>query len=175
MTTIQDTSLRADFRERAKANGVPIAHLIGFKAEEIGEGRAVVTLAAGPKHANPMGTLHGGILCDIADSRTVVTPSSTLIPNCPQLGGYCLWPPGSKVLVLNRKREGQGVHVARRVCALSIQRLEGSRPAADAALWKLNGAKGRHRGASGLCGGGQQMTRRARKRAIAEKCCEESV
>jgi hypothetical protein len=38
MTTIQDTSLRADFRERAKANGVPIAHLIGFKAEEIGEG-----------------------------------------------------------------------------------------------------------------------------------------
>ena len=33
MTTIQDKSLRADFRERAKANSVSIAHLIGFKAE----------------------------------------------------------------------------------------------------------------------------------------------
>src|SRR5258708_1871856 len=43
------------------------------------------------------------------------------------------------------------------------------------ALWKLNGAKGRRRGASGLCGGAQQMIRRARKLAIAEKCCEESV
>ena len=31
-------------------------------------GRARIVLAAGPQHANPMGTLHGGILCDIADA-----------------------------------------------------------------------------------------------------------
>lgn len=43
------------------------------------------------------------------------------------------------------------------------------------ALCKLNGAKGRRRGGSGLCGGAQQMIRRARKLAIAEKCWEESV
>ena len=48
MTTTQETSLRSDFRERAKANDVPVARLIGFKAEKIGDGRATVSLAAGP-------------------------------------------------------------------------------------------------------------------------------
>jgi hypothetical protein len=42
-------------------------------------------------------------------------------------------------------------------------------------LCKLNGVKSRRRGVSELCGGAQQMTRRARKLAIAEICCEESV
>lgn len=68
MTITQQTSSRPDFRERAKANDVPVARLIGFEAERIGEGRAAVVLAAGPQHANPMGTLHGGIFCDIADA-----------------------------------------------------------------------------------------------------------
>jgi hypothetical protein len=53
MTITQETSSRPDFREQAKVNDVPIAHLIGFKAEEIGEGRAVVTLAAGPQRQIP--------------------------------------------------------------------------------------------------------------------------
>ena len=61
MTITQQTSSRPDFRERAKANDIPVARLIGFEAERIGEGRAAVVLAAGPQHANPMGTLHGGI------------------------------------------------------------------------------------------------------------------
>jgi uncharacterized protein (TIGR00369 family) len=80
MMNTPGTSPRPDFRERAKANDVPIAHLIGFNAEEIGEGRAVVTLAAGPQHANPMGTLHGGILCDIADAAMGMAFASTLTP-----------------------------------------------------------------------------------------------
>ena len=69
------------------------------------------------------------------------------------------------------------MHGAWRVCALSIQRLEGSRPGFRRmwALWKLNAARVRRRDAAGLRGGTQQMTRRARKRAIAEKCCEENV
>ena len=49
-------------------NSMPVAKLIGFELAEAGDGRAVVTLEAGPQHTNPMGTLHGGILCDIADS-----------------------------------------------------------------------------------------------------------
>jgi hypothetical protein len=55
------------------------------------------------------------------------------------------------------------VHRAWRVCALSIQRLEGSRPRLlrMRVLCKLNGAKGRRRGASGLRGGAEQMIRRA--------------
>jgi len=47
---------------------VPVARLIGFEAEKIGGGRAAVVLTVGPQHANPVGTLHVGILCDIADA-----------------------------------------------------------------------------------------------------------
>ena len=75
-----ESSLKSDFRTRAKANDVPIARLIGFATKEIGEGRAVVTLAAGPQHANPMGTLHGGVLCDIADAAMGLAFASTLAP-----------------------------------------------------------------------------------------------
>jgi uncharacterized protein (TIGR00369 family) len=70
-----------DFRTRAKTNDVPIARLIGFEAKEIADGRATVTLAAGPQHANPMGTLHGGILCDIADAAMGIAFASTLAPD----------------------------------------------------------------------------------------------
>lgn len=70
--------LRADFRTRAKTNDVAVARLIGFEAKEIADGRAVVTLATGPQHANPMGTLHGGILCDIADAAMGMAFASTL-------------------------------------------------------------------------------------------------
>jgi len=63
-----------------KVNEVPIARLIGFDANEIADGRAVVTLAAGPQHANPMGTLHGGVLCDIADAAMGMAFASTLAP-----------------------------------------------------------------------------------------------
>lgn len=45
-----------------------VAELIGFNVEEISDGRAVGRLQAGPQHANPMGTMHGGILCDLADA-----------------------------------------------------------------------------------------------------------
>ena len=70
----------SDFKTRAKANDVPVAHLIGFEAKEIAAGRATVTLAAGPQHANPMGTLHDGILCDIADAAMGIAFHSTLSP-----------------------------------------------------------------------------------------------
>jgi len=64
--------------ENVNMNDVPIARLIGFEANEIADGRAVVTLAAGPQHANPMGTLHGGVLCDIADAAMGMAFASTL-------------------------------------------------------------------------------------------------
>jgi len=58
----------------------PIAKLIGFEVVEIGEGRAIGSLQAGPQHANPMGTLHGGVLCDIADAAMGMAFASTLAP-----------------------------------------------------------------------------------------------
>jgi uncharacterized protein (TIGR00369 family) len=72
--------LKAGFKTRAKTNDVPVARLIGFEAKETADGRAIVTLAAGPQHANPMGTLHGGILCDIADAAMGMAFASTLAP-----------------------------------------------------------------------------------------------
>jgi uncharacterized protein (TIGR00369 family) len=76
----QERPLNSDFRERAKANDVPVARLIGFEAKDIAGGRATVHLAAGRNHANPMGTLHGGILCDIADAAMGMAFASTLAP-----------------------------------------------------------------------------------------------
>lgn len=72
--------LQPDFRERVRANDVPVARLIGFETKEFADGRATITLAAGPQHANPMGTLHGGILCDIADAAMGMAFASTLAP-----------------------------------------------------------------------------------------------
>jgi uncharacterized protein (TIGR00369 family) len=57
---------------------VPVARLIGFEAKDIAAGRATVVLAAGPQRANPMGTLHGGIFCDIADAAMGIAFASTL-------------------------------------------------------------------------------------------------
>jgi len=75
-----ESPLPSDFRARAKSDDVPIARLIGFHAQQIAGGHAIVTLAAGPQHANPMGTLHGGVLCDIADAAMGMAFASTLAP-----------------------------------------------------------------------------------------------
>jgi uncharacterized protein (TIGR00369 family) len=78
--SVQGIPLKLALRERARVNDVPVARLIGFEAKEIADGRATVILAAGPQHANPMGTLHGGILCDIADAAMGMAFASTLAP-----------------------------------------------------------------------------------------------
>jgi len=54
------------------------ARLIGFHCTEVDHGRAVFEMEAGPQHANPMGTLHGGILCDLADAAMGIAFASTL-------------------------------------------------------------------------------------------------
>src|SRR6267143_1162666 len=77
----REIPVEPDFRTKAKTNDVPVARLIGFETKEIADGRAVVTLAAGQQHANPMGTLHGGILCDIADAAMGMAFASTLAPD----------------------------------------------------------------------------------------------
>jgi len=59
-------------------SSTPIAELIGFTIGEVGDGRATASLQPGPQHANPMGTLHGGVLCDIADAAMGMAFASTL-------------------------------------------------------------------------------------------------
>lgn len=46
----------------------PIARLIGFTLTSVKPGEAVIEFQSTEAHANPMGTLHGGVLCDIADA-----------------------------------------------------------------------------------------------------------
>lgn len=58
----------------------PIAQLIGFVLTEVAPGRAVIELEAGPQHANPMGTLHGGVLCDVADAAMGMAYAAGLGP-----------------------------------------------------------------------------------------------
>jgi uncharacterized protein (TIGR00369 family) len=56
----------------------PIARLIGFRLTSVRHGEAVVELEASDTHANPMGSLHGGVLCDIADAAMGIAYASTL-------------------------------------------------------------------------------------------------
>lgn len=69
-------------RQRLEAGWVPpVARLVGFRLEAIERGKAKIVLEAGPQHANPMGTLHGGILCDIADAAMGMAYASLIEPS----------------------------------------------------------------------------------------------
>ena len=57
----------------------PVARLVGFTLVSVASGAAVFEMEAGPQHANPMGTLHGGILCDLADAAMGIAYASTLV------------------------------------------------------------------------------------------------
>ena len=63
---------------RGESPPAPVSQLIGFTMVRVEEGLAVVTLEVQRRHANPMGTLHGGILCDIADAAMGIAYASTL-------------------------------------------------------------------------------------------------
>ena len=54
--------------QRGELPPPPVATLIGFDIKSIEPGRVVMEMTAGPQHANPMGTVHGGVFCTIADA-----------------------------------------------------------------------------------------------------------
>lgn len=56
----------------------PVSKLIGFTLTSMQPGQAVIELETTDRHANPMGTLHGGILCDIADAAMGIAYASLL-------------------------------------------------------------------------------------------------
>jgi len=56
----------------------PIATLIGFTLTSAEPGHAVIELEATERHANPMGTVHGGVLCDIADAAMGIAYAARL-------------------------------------------------------------------------------------------------
>jgi|SRR5882724_3726660 len=56
----------------------PVATFLGITFISQSDGNAVAEFRAGAQHANPMGTLHGGILCDLADAAMGIAFASTL-------------------------------------------------------------------------------------------------
>jgi uncharacterized protein (TIGR00369 family) len=77
------------FRKAAETGQIPegsrfiypptIAKTLGFRLIEVGPGTATMELAADTEmHANPMGTIHGGVLCDIADAAVGVAHATGL-------------------------------------------------------------------------------------------------
>ena len=56
-----------------------IAKTLGFRLIEVGRGTATMELMADTEiHANPMGTIHGGVLCDIADAAIGTAHATSL-------------------------------------------------------------------------------------------------
>jgi uncharacterized protein (TIGR00369 family) len=56
----------------------PVSRLIGFELKSAESGHAVFEMEADERHHNPMGTLHGGIYCDLADAAMGFAYASTL-------------------------------------------------------------------------------------------------
>src|SRR5437660_2168650 len=56
----------------------PVGRLLGFVLKAIEPGHAVFEMETDERHHNPMGTLHGGIYCDIADAAMGFAYASTL-------------------------------------------------------------------------------------------------
>src|SRR6266480_141874 len=63
---------------RGEAPPPPIGRLLGFTLKAIEPGRAVFEMEIDERHHNPMGTLHGGVYCDLADAAMGFAYAATL-------------------------------------------------------------------------------------------------
>src|SRR6266436_2745996 len=64
--------------QRGEAPPPPVGRLLGFVLKAIEPGHDVFELEADERHHNPMGTLHGGIYCDLADAAMGYAYAATL-------------------------------------------------------------------------------------------------
>jgi uncharacterized protein (TIGR00369 family) len=67
--------------QRGELPPPPIATLIGFTIGSVERGRVVMEMEAGPQHSSPLGTVHGGVLCDLADAAMGMAYASCLESN----------------------------------------------------------------------------------------------
>jgi uncharacterized protein (TIGR00369 family) len=56
----------------------PVSRLLGLRLVSFGEGEAVFEMEVAPEHANPMGTLQGGVICALADAAMGMAYASRL-------------------------------------------------------------------------------------------------
>jgi uncharacterized protein (TIGR00369 family) len=83
MTQAHAASPAFDYMQRmlkGDAPPPPIAATLGIELVQAEPGHVVMEMEAGPHLANPMGTLHGGVLCDIADAAMGMSYASLLAP-----------------------------------------------------------------------------------------------
>src|ERR671936_2701729 len=75
MATILDLAQKT---LRGEVPPPPVGRLLGFVLKSVEPGRAVFEMEADERHHNPMGTLHGGIDCDLADAAMGYAYAATL-------------------------------------------------------------------------------------------------
>src|ERR1700722_18338396 len=75
MTTILELAQKM---QRGETPPPPIARLLGFVLKAIEPGHAVFEMEVDERHHNPMGTLHGGVYCDLADAAMGYAYAATL-------------------------------------------------------------------------------------------------
>ena len=70
----------SSFSDQLKTGDIkpPAAELIGFRLLSFADGESRFEMDAGRRHHNPMGTVHGGILCTLADSAMGMAFATTL-------------------------------------------------------------------------------------------------
>jgi uncharacterized protein (TIGR00369 family) len=76
MNTLRD---RLQAMKEGKIDPPPIAKTLGMNLIEAGDGKAVAKLKVDSRFHNPMGTLHGGIMTDLADMVMGVAVGSLLV------------------------------------------------------------------------------------------------
>jgi uncharacterized protein (TIGR00369 family) len=63
---------------RGEQTPPPIARLLGFVPKSIEPGHAIFEMEVDERHHNPMGTLHGGVYCDLADAAMGFAYAATI-------------------------------------------------------------------------------------------------
>ena len=56
----------------------PVAELLGLRLVSVADGEVVFELDVRPEHANPMGTIRGGVICALADAAMGLAYASRL-------------------------------------------------------------------------------------------------
>ena len=63
---------------RGDASPPPVAELLGIRLVSVEDGECVFEMDALPEHANPMGTVQGGVICALADAAMGLAYASRL-------------------------------------------------------------------------------------------------
>ena len=75
MKTFRD---QIDAIARGEIPPPPVSELLGLRLKTYADGECVFEMKVAPEHANPMGTLQGGVICALADAAMGMAYATTL-------------------------------------------------------------------------------------------------